>query len=339
MLELRRQALLLCLFSFWTTCALAAVQFTNRDFNKVTAGQTFTLTWSGASGPVEILLKNGPSTALVTVSTVATGQTGTSFTYTVPANIPSDTYAFTITDGTSTNYSPQFQIVGAVTVPTSSTSTTTSNTIPTSNTSATKTFSTSTSQTTSSKSSSSSETSAKTTNQDSSSTSSTTSISSTSSATLTPTQNTSKSSIITVPASPTSTPVTPNSSTIATSFITPPSSGLSTGSKAAIGVGATFGVVIIAGILTLVFCLGRRTAQKKEKGGIGTEPHRVELHGRSQAHELTDGTPLTSEEKVELERRRRASELQGSATVVKKAGGVVSERAELEGLRRWAELG
>lgn len=51
--------------------ANAAVQFTNSVFNNVTAGQSFTLTWSGATGPVDILLKNGPSTALVTVSTVA----------------------------------------------------------------------------------------------------------------------------------------------------------------------------------------------------------------------------------------------------------------------------
>jgi hypothetical protein len=51
-----------------------AVQFTNPNFNSVTAGQAFNVTWSGAVGAVTLTLKDGPSTALVTVSTIASKQ-------------------------------------------------------------------------------------------------------------------------------------------------------------------------------------------------------------------------------------------------------------------------
>ncbi|KAF4624979.1 hypothetical protein G7Y89_g13194 [Cudoniella acicularis] len=47
-----------------------------------------------------------------------------------------------------------------------------------------------------------------------------------------------------------------------TYFRSSSSSGLSTGAKAAIGVGITFGVILILGILCLVFYLGRKTANK-----------------------------------------------------------------------------
>jgi hypothetical protein len=48
-----------------------AVSFTNSAFNGITAGQPITLTWKDAVGPVTITLKNGASTNLQTVSTVA----------------------------------------------------------------------------------------------------------------------------------------------------------------------------------------------------------------------------------------------------------------------------
>lgn len=51
--------------------AQALVQFTNPSFNSVTAGQPFNITWSGASGAVTLTLKDGPSTALVTVNQIA----------------------------------------------------------------------------------------------------------------------------------------------------------------------------------------------------------------------------------------------------------------------------
>lgn len=50
--------------------ALAKVILTNTNWD-VTAGQPFTITWSGANGAVELLLKNGASGNLATVSTIA----------------------------------------------------------------------------------------------------------------------------------------------------------------------------------------------------------------------------------------------------------------------------
>lgn len=46
-----------------------AVQFTNSAYD-VTADEALTLTWSDGVGPYQILLKDGPSTDLDTVSTL-----------------------------------------------------------------------------------------------------------------------------------------------------------------------------------------------------------------------------------------------------------------------------
>lgn len=46
-----------------------AVQLTNSDF-AITAGQPFTITWSGATGAVTLNLKNGASTDLKTVAAI-----------------------------------------------------------------------------------------------------------------------------------------------------------------------------------------------------------------------------------------------------------------------------
>ncbi|KAG9231182.1 Ser-Thr-rich glycosyl-phosphatidyl-inositol-anchored membrane family-domain-containing protein [Amylocarpus encephaloides] len=89
-----------------------AVAFTNSAFNGITAGQPIDLTWGNATGPVTITLKNGASTDLQTVSTITSGQTGTSFTWNVPATLASDTYALEISDSAGPNYSPQFELIG-----------------------------------------------------------------------------------------------------------------------------------------------------------------------------------------------------------------------------------
>ncbi|KAF6808117.1 hypothetical protein CSOJ01_07723 [Colletotrichum sojae] len=89
-----------------------AVQLTNSDFS-ITAGEPFTITWSDNQGPVTLTLKNGPSTDLKTVTTITTGASGNSFTWTPSASLPSDTYALEISDGTEPNYSNQFTIAGA----------------------------------------------------------------------------------------------------------------------------------------------------------------------------------------------------------------------------------
>ncbi|KAK1600465.1 Ser-Thr-rich glycosyl-phosphatidyl-inositol-anchored membrane family-domain-containing protein [Colletotrichum navitas] len=87
-----------------------AVKLTNSNYD-VAAGQPFTITWSDAQGPVTLTLKNGPSTNLATVQSIATGQSGTSFVWTPPTTLPSDQYAIEISDGTGTpNYSEQFSL-------------------------------------------------------------------------------------------------------------------------------------------------------------------------------------------------------------------------------------
>ncbi|KAK1981292.1 Ser-Thr-rich glycosyl-phosphatidyl-inositol-anchored membrane family-domain-containing protein [Colletotrichum cereale] len=93
-----------------------AVQLTNSNFN-VEAGKPFTITWSDAQGPVTLTLKNGPSTNLVTVQSIATGQSGTSFTWTPSSTLPSDQYAIEISDtsGGPPNYSAQFSLATDVT--------------------------------------------------------------------------------------------------------------------------------------------------------------------------------------------------------------------------------
>lgn len=58
-------------FSAAISQALAKVILTNTNWNTVTEGQPFTITWSEANGPVTLLLKDGPSTDLATLATIA----------------------------------------------------------------------------------------------------------------------------------------------------------------------------------------------------------------------------------------------------------------------------
>ncbi|KAG7108819.1 hypothetical protein HYQ44_012183 [Verticillium longisporum] len=100
--------------------ARAEITNTQADFAAISAGEDFTLTWSGAEGPVTILLKSGPSDDLTTVETITTGQSGESFTWSVPTTLVSGQYAFEINDGTEPNYSVQFPLVGSGTASASS---------------------------------------------------------------------------------------------------------------------------------------------------------------------------------------------------------------------------
>jgi hypothetical protein len=95
--------------------AAAAVQakvfFTNVQY-VITPGTPFELGWANNTGPVTITLKNGPALALKDYLVIDSADTGKSFTWTPPANLPSDTYAFEITDSadpSNPNYSPQWQ--------------------------------------------------------------------------------------------------------------------------------------------------------------------------------------------------------------------------------------
>ncbi|KAM0332183.1 hypothetical protein ACHAQA_002458 [Verticillium albo-atrum] len=92
----------------------AKAEFTNtlEDFAGIIPGEDFTLEWANAEGPVTILLKEGPSDDLSTVETLISGETGNSFTWSVPTNLPSGQYAFEIDDGDEVNYSRQFPLQG-----------------------------------------------------------------------------------------------------------------------------------------------------------------------------------------------------------------------------------
>jgi hypothetical protein len=55
-----------------TLAVAKAVQFTNNaaQLEAITAGTAFNITWSGASGPVTLLLKDGDPSNLQTVETI-----------------------------------------------------------------------------------------------------------------------------------------------------------------------------------------------------------------------------------------------------------------------------
>ncbi|KAL2066880.1 hypothetical protein VTL71DRAFT_1304 [Oculimacula yallundae] len=117
------------------------------------------------------------------------------------------------------------------------------------------------------------------------------------------------------------------------------SGGLSTGAKAGIGIGVVLGIIllVLAGWGLVVY--GRRSAIKKNAdGGLADR-----VGGKSELSagpevvraELPD-TPLSEEEKRELERRRRAAELAGDPGLprVEIADGTpAGERRELEARR------
>ncbi|KAI0193191.1 Ser-Thr-rich glycosyl-phosphatidyl-inositol-anchored membrane family-domain-containing protein [Xylaria flabelliformis] len=131
----------------------AKVQLTNSNYDDIEAGSTFTITWSGAEGPVTLTLKNGESGDLKTVQTITTNASGDSFVWPVNASLPTGDYALEIDDGSDTNYSKMFPIDGTVAATTSSSS---SSTAASSSSTVSATSSTATPSTTSSSASSSS---------------------------------------------------------------------------------------------------------------------------------------------------------------------------------------
>ncbi len=127
------------------------------------------------------------------------------------------------------------------------------------------------------------------------------------------------------------------------------SSGLSSGAKAGIGIGVTLGVLAILGLIWLAFWYGRKSSADKKKDEASTlpasipkpdepkivvEPKPIVSPVVSPIPEME--SPLNSEEKAELEGRRRAAELQGQLVVpgLEFGGG---ERYELEARRRIAK--
>ncbi|KAH7397958.1 Ser-Thr-rich glycosyl-phosphatidyl-inositol-anchored membrane family-domain-containing protein [Cadophora sp. MPI-SDFR-AT-0126] len=97
-------------------CAVAnAVIITNgpASFVGIQAGRALNITWANAEGPVTLTLKNGEANALNTVSTIASGLTGTSYAWSIPATLPEDTYALQIDDSSKVpNFSVRFEITG-----------------------------------------------------------------------------------------------------------------------------------------------------------------------------------------------------------------------------------
>ncbi|KAJ4394219.1 hypothetical protein N0V93_003436 [Gnomoniopsis smithogilvyi] len=129
-------------FSAAISQALALVALTNTNW-AVTEDTPFEITWTDANGPVTLLLKDGPSSNLATVATIASGLTGTSFSWT-PTGIPSGTYAVEITDSEDTNYGSQFTYAGtgSATTTSAATSATTASSTATDSTSTTDSSST-----------------------------------------------------------------------------------------------------------------------------------------------------------------------------------------------------
>ncbi|CAK7223472.1 hypothetical protein SCUCBS95973_005191 [Sporothrix curviconia] len=154
-------------FAALAATATAIPAFTNSAFDLV-PGSTFTLTWGNATGPVTIYLATGESSDLTKVQTIDSDDESGSFTWTVPTDLVTGTYAFEITDSTGTNYSKQFTLTGTGSASASattavSTSAASSSTAVSSATSTTAASSSSSPASSSSSSSTSSSSSSKTT--------------------------------------------------------------------------------------------------------------------------------------------------------------------------------
>ncbi|CAF9938492.1 hypothetical protein IMSHALPRED_000818 [Imshaugia aleurites] len=91
-----------------------AVKFVVDSFEGIAVGQPFILTWWGDNSPVTIKLLQGDPKALDPVVTIASNVAGDSYTWT-PTTIPAGTYVLSITQGTETNYSPQFPVANTFT--------------------------------------------------------------------------------------------------------------------------------------------------------------------------------------------------------------------------------
>ncbi|MCJ1302830.1 hypothetical protein MMC08_005635 [Hypocenomyce scalaris] len=96
------------------TQTVAQVALTNSNYNGITAGEPFNITFAGDGSPVTIYLKNGPSTNLQTVSTIISDTTTSPYTWTPSTTLTTGTYALEIIQGTVTNYSPNFTITGGI---------------------------------------------------------------------------------------------------------------------------------------------------------------------------------------------------------------------------------
>ncbi|KAH6998046.1 hypothetical protein BKA56DRAFT_664674 [Ilyonectria sp. MPI-CAGE-AT-0026] len=107
------------------TAVTATPHLLNTDYT-VVIGTPFTIEFDGCAKGCTILLQNGSSKDLKTVETLTATATGGSFTWT-PKDLPTDTYAYKITENDTGdfNYSGQFEIKGDVAATTSAAESTT----------------------------------------------------------------------------------------------------------------------------------------------------------------------------------------------------------------------
>ncbi|KAM7208192.1 hypothetical protein V8F20_001472 [Naviculisporaceae sp. PSN 640] len=91
-----------------TTSVWAGVVFTNDEY-VVRPGEPFTINWEGNRAPVTLKLMRGPDVDLQEVMVIASGLSGTKYTWTPPQTLNTDGYELYIEDGVSVDYSPRFQ--------------------------------------------------------------------------------------------------------------------------------------------------------------------------------------------------------------------------------------
>jgi len=97
-----------------------AAQITNSGFSDITTGTPFTITWSGATSGVTLLLKNGPPTNLITVSIIGSDLSGDSYSWIPSSSLVNDIYAIEIdAPGEEPNYSEMFPLNGGTSTSTS----------------------------------------------------------------------------------------------------------------------------------------------------------------------------------------------------------------------------
>ncbi|KAI9756154.1 MAG: hypothetical protein M4579_003967 [Chaenotheca gracillima] len=78
------------------------------------AGSSVEIAWAGGDGqPVSLLLKNGPSTALKTVDTIASNLDTNTYTWSIDSSLPDGSYSLEIDQGSNTNYYGPFTIGGS----------------------------------------------------------------------------------------------------------------------------------------------------------------------------------------------------------------------------------
>ncbi|KAK4128615.1 hypothetical protein N657DRAFT_560691 [Parathielavia appendiculata] len=113
-------------FSVGTVLAFAAAVLAkpvllNSNYD-IEEGEPFTLKWNNAQGPITITLMTGDPGNLKVVSDIASGVTGSEYTFTL-SGIPSGNYAIRITDGSGEpNYGKLFSYSGTGSLSSSSAS-------------------------------------------------------------------------------------------------------------------------------------------------------------------------------------------------------------------------